>query len=141
MTFFVDANVVVYTGGVGPYGDACRALLDAVTAGEAEGVTSTAVLEEVWHIELSAKAGDISGLTQEAYTMLTPLLPVTDETVAFALSLDADALGANDRIHVATCLQNGIDTIVTADAGFDGVRGIRRVDPLDSRAVRRLLRA
>jgi hypothetical protein len=28
-------------------------------------VTSTAVLEEVWHIELSAKAGDISGLTRE----------------------------------------------------------------------------
>jgi predicted nucleic acid-binding protein len=103
-------------------------------------VTSTAVLEEVWQIELSAKAGDISGLTQAAYDAHTPL-PVTDETVAFALSLDADALGANDRIHVATCLQNGIDTIVTADAGFDGVRGIRRVDPLDSRAVRRLLRA
>jgi predicted nucleic acid-binding protein len=139
LTFFLDANVIIYTGASGPYGDPCRTILRAVTYGEAEGVTSTAVIEEVWHVELTDKAIGIAGLTPEAYTMLRPLLPVTDETVALALSLDASSLGANDRIHVATCMQNGIDMIVSADAGFDGVRGVRRVDPLDERALKRLL--
>lgn len=54
--------------------------------------------------------------------------------------LDAPRLGANDRLHVGTCFVNGIESIVTADRGFDSVRGIRRVDPLDAAARRRLLR-
>ena len=139
MTFFVDANIVVYTTGDGPYGDACRSVLKAVSDGDADGVTSTAALEEVWHMELSGRLGHVSGLTLEAYTMFHPLLPVSDPTFAQALSVDADGLGANDRIHVATCLENGIDAIVTADAGFEGVRGLRRIDPLDRRALSRLL--
>lgn len=139
MAFFVDANIVVYTATEGPYHEACSELLSAITEGQAEGRTSTAVLEEVWHVELSGKGGDVSGLAESAYTVFTPLLPVTDETVELALSLDAGPLGANDRIHLATCRQHSIDTIVSADADFDRVRGIRRIDPLDRRSLSRLL--
>ena len=139
MAFFVDANVVVYAATDGPFETACGDVMDAIGAG-ADGRTSTAVIEEIWHLELSRRVGDIFGLAERAYATFTPLLPVTDETVSQALALDAGNLGANDRIHVATCLENGIDTIVSADAGFDGVAGIRRVDPLDNRAVTGLLR-
>lgn len=139
MAFFVDANVVVYTATGGPMQQACAEVLDAVVEG-AEGRTSTAVLEEVWHLELSRRAGDLPGLTRSAYAVFTPLLSVTDEVVARALTLEADGLGANDRIHVATCLENGIETVVSADADFDLVEGLRRVDPLDRRGLARLLR-
>ena len=139
MTFFVDANIVVYGAGAGPVGDVCRKVLRAISDGEADGVTSTAVLEEVWHVELSGKAGDVAGLALGAYTLLRPLLAVSDEVVARAFSLKANGLGANDRIHVATCLENDIDTIVTADSDFDRVPGVTRVDPLDRRALTRLL--
>ena len=101
--------------------------------------TSTAVLEEVLHVELSGKAGNISGLAGNAYTLFAPLLAIDHEIVGAALALPTSSLGANDRIHVATCVLNEIDTIVTADADFNDVRGIRRVDPLDQRALRRLL--
>ncbi len=139
MTFFVDANIVVYSSGAGPFGDVCRKVLRAIGDGEADGVTSTAVLEEVWHVELSGKAGDVAGLALGAYTLFRPLLAVSDEVVARALSLKANGLGSNDRIHVATCLENDIDTIVTADGDFDRVRGVTRIDPLDRRALTRLL--
>lgn len=139
MTFFVDANVIAYTASANPRRLACGEVLDAISEG-ADGLTSTAVIEEVWHLELSGRLGEAAGLALTAYTTFTPLLGVTDETVARALSLDAEHLGANDRIHVATCLENGIDAIVTADDGFDGIHGIRRVDPLDQRALSRLLR-
>ncbi len=140
MGFLVDANVVVYAAVPSEYRAPCLELLEAIARGDAEGRLSTAVLEEVWHVELSGRAGDLGGLARSAYDVFTPLLAVTDEVVALALELDTPGLGANDRIHAATCLVNDLGVIVTADAAFGSVRGLRRVDPLDARAVRRLLR-
>lgn len=138
--FFVDTNVVVYSGSPDDERHpACIALLSAIASGHAAGRTSVSVIEEMWHLELSGRVPRATGLAARAYGVFTPLLPVTDETVSAALELELTGLGANDRIHVATCLENGIKTIVTADSGFDGIRSLRRVDPLDARSVRRLL--
>ncbi len=139
MTFLVDANVIVYAAIPSRYREPCLEVLAAIAAGKADGKVSTAVFEEVWHLELSGRVGPIRGLAERAYRAFTPLLPVTDDIVARALRLDAKRLGSNDRIHLATALANGIDTIVSADSDFDHVRAIRRVDPLDDRAIARLL--
>jgi predicted nucleic acid-binding protein len=139
MTFFVDTNIIVYAAGRDERREACAQLIRAIAAGQADGRTSVSVVEEAWHLELSGRAGPLAGLSRRAYEVFTPLLPVRDETMARALALDVQVLGANDRIHLATCLENGIDTIVTADADFDQAGGIRRIDPLDRRAMARLL--
>jgi len=139
MRVFVDANVIVYSRLASDRRDACIEILDAIARGRVDGRTSTAVLEEVWHLELTGKAGSISGLTERAYSTFAPLLAVTDEIFQRALRSDDTRLGANDRVHVATALANDIDVIVSADASFDGVRGLRRVDPFDDRARRELL--
>ncbi len=139
MTFFVDANVVIYAWVPGQYHGACGEILTAIAAGDADGRTSTSALEEVWHLESTGRAGDITGLTERAYRALAPLLPVTDDAFAAALGLEAPRLDPLDRLHVGTCLVNDIGVIVSADRGFDGVKGIRRVDPLDPRARRKLL--
>jgi len=70
---------------------------------------------------------------------VSPLIAVTDEVIQLALELDAPRIGANDRVHVATCRVHGVDTIVTADRGFDSIEALRRVDPLDTVAVGGLL--
>ncbi|HEX9122045.1 MAG TPA: PIN domain-containing protein [Actinomycetota bacterium] len=75
------------------------------------------------------------------FTLGTSSGPSTDEAFRAALALRAPRLGPADRLHAATCLTQGIEVIVSADAGFDGVRGLRRVDPLDAKALRRLLAA
>jgi predicted nucleic acid-binding protein len=136
--FFVDADVIVYSAVPSTRREACLEVLAAIAAG-AEGRTSTAVLEEVWHLELSGRAGDLDGLTARAYAALGPLLPVTDEAFRRALGLDAAALGANDRLHVTTCLTHGIDLVISADQGFDSVAEVRRIDPLDGPARTALL--
>jgi uncharacterized protein len=137
--FFVDVNVVLYGAAASPATDACLEILEAIGRGEADGRMSTAALEEVWHIERSGRAGDLGGLTERTYTLFTPLLSVTDEAFRFALRLDAPRLGSNDRLHVGTCMTHQIEVVVSADAGFDAVPGIRRVEPLNARARRRLL--
>lgn len=139
MTFLVDANVVLYSAIDSDYREPCLEILDAIAAGAAQGVTSTAVFEEVWHVERSGRAGDLDGLTKSAYSIFSPLLVVTDEAFARALSLATPRLGTNDRLHAATCLTERIRAICTADRDFDAVRGLRRVDPLDARARRRML--
>ncbi|MGI8594330.1 MAG: type II toxin-antitoxin system VapC family toxin [Solirubrobacteraceae bacterium] len=141
MTFFVDANVVIYSAVESPLRAPCLAILEAVARGRADGRTSTAVLEEIWHVELSGRAGVIDGLAQRAYTVFTPLLPVTDQAFRMALSLDAAQLGANDRLHVGTCLAHGIGVVLTSDRGFDEVTGIARIDPLDPAAIEGLVRS
>jgi predicted nucleic acid-binding protein len=140
LTFFVDANVVVYSGvRDSPYREPCLEIMAAITRGEVDGRTSTAALEEVWHLELSDRVRELDGLTARAYAILGPLLPVSDEAFRRALGLDAPALGANDRLHVATCLTHGIDLVVSADQGFDSVPEVRRIDPLDGPARAALL--
>jgi predicted nucleic acid-binding protein len=141
VTFFLDANVLIYSAVRSDYRDPCLKILAAIAAGDAPGRTSTAVLEETWYIELSGRAGPLDGLTERLFTILSPLLPVTDEAFRLALALEVPALGTNDRLHAGTCLANGIDTIVSADRAFDRLGGLRRIDPLDSEALRGLLQA
>jgi len=139
VTFFVDANVVLYSASASDYRKPCRAVLQAIIDGDATGRTSTAALEEVWHVEWTGRAENLTGLTAAAHSILAPLLAMTDEIFARALALDATSGGTNDRLHVATCLENGIEVILSADAHFDAVPGIRRVDPLDEGGVAELL--
>lgn len=140
MTFLVDANVVIYSAVPSKYREACLEILEAIAAGEADGRLSTAIIEEIWHIELSGRAGALEGLTRQTFVTFSPLLVVTEPVIARALDLDGRRLGSNDRIHVATALANEIDTIVTADAAFDEVAAIARVDPLSDAERSRLLR-
>lgn len=139
MTFFVDANVLIYSAVSSDFREPCLEVLEAIARGQADGRTSAAVLEEVWHIERSGRAGNLEGLARRAYTLMTPLLPVDDDAFRLALALEASELGTNDRLHVGTCMSHGIEIVLSADEGFDSVREVRRIDPLNSRARRRLL--
>lgn len=140
MTFFLDANVLVYSADRHTdRGRACAAVVRSVAAEGASGRSSTAVLEEVWDVERRRRAFDVTGLTAHLFAILRPLLSVTDEVFATAMALDAGDAGTNDRMHLACCLVNQIDVIVSSDRGLDGPHGIRRVDPMDGRAVAELL--
>ena len=137
--FFIDTNVFVYAVRESEQQAGAAATLEALGAGRARAVTSTAVVEELWHLELSGRIPELTGGTDAIFTLLRPILSVTDEIVAAAFDVKVHGLGANDRVHVATCQVNGIDTMLSADRGFDAAPGLRRVDPADLPEVRTLL--
>lgn len=139
MTFFVDANAILYSAVEGPGRESCLRVLGAVAAGTCEGRTSPAVLEEVWHVAERRYPGELEGLVARALSIFSPLLPVTEADMVHALALEAPALDASDRLHLGTCATHEIDVVLTADRAFDGVGGIERVDPLNADAVDRLL--
>lgn len=138
--FFVDTNIIVYANAAGTYRESCRQVVEAVALGNADGRTSVSVIEELFHLELSGRLGPSDGLALDAVDLFTPLLPVRESTIRSAIEMRAKGIGANDRVHAAVCAEHDIATIVSADSGFDAVRELRRVDPLDSRALGRLLR-
>ncbi|MDO8213774.1 type II toxin-antitoxin system VapC family toxin [Conexibacter sp. CPCC 206217] len=140
MIFLVDANVIIYSAVDCEQQAACLGILEAIVDG-ADGRTSPAVLEEVWHIERRGRLGRLDGLTEQAHRIFSPLVPVTDEAFVLARGIDVPQLGTADRVHVGTCLAHGIETIVTADRGFGATRAIQRVDPGNARAVKKLLAA
>lgn len=132
MRVFIDANVLVYAVSEGEFRQPCLSLLESIAAGERDGACSVAVLEELWHLELSGRMPGLDGQTKRACATFDSLLPVTQSTFDLALGLSVDdRLGANDRVHVATCMEHGIQGIVTADRIFESVDGLERLDPRD----------
>jgi len=131
--------VIVYASAEGdPRRPGSLEVIDAISDARAAGVTNAAVIEEVWHLELSGQVPGLTGQARAAHQVLRPLLTIDDEVleIAFALELPGDAtLGANDRVHAATCIRHGITDIVSADRGFDAVRELHRIDPLDAQAL------
>lgn len=139
--FFIDTNVFVYAVAEdSPYQAAAAETMEALGAGRAlAAATSVTVIEELWHQELGGKIPGLDGAADSVFTLLHPVLALTEEIVAAAFELPVRGLGANGRILVATCHANGIDTILTADRAFDSAPGLRRVDPADLPEVRTLL--
>jgi predicted nucleic acid-binding protein len=141
MTFFVDANAIVYAAVEGPGRESCLRVLEAVAARKVEGRTSPAVLEEVWHVVQRRYPQQLEGLVESALKIFSPLLPVTEADLGRALAIEDGDLDPNDRLHLGTCLNNEIGVVLTADRAYDAAAGIERVDPLDPVAVERLLAA
>lgn len=134
--------MIVYAAVAGdPRRSGSLEIMEAIAGAQAAGTSSPAVIEEVWHLELSDQLPGLSGQARSAATILSPLLAVDQEVLdlAFDLELEGNSLpGANDRLHAATCVRYGIETIVSADRGFDAVPQLRRVDPLDEDALQDL---
>lgn len=139
MTFFVDTNIIVYAASKSDYQVPCETILTGIGNGTLDGRISVAVLEEIWHLELRGRIPGLKDITSQTMDLFAPVLAVTEEIFRLAVSLNSPNLGANDRIHGATCLANEIPTIVSADDGFDGIKGLRRTDPLNARQLRRLI--
>jgi predicted nucleic acid-binding protein len=139
VTFFVDANAIVYTVLDVAARDNCIRILRAIAAGDLDGRTSPVVLEEVWHVAMHRYPGRMGNLPSNALKVFSPLLPVTEDALVHAFSMPNSKLEAKDRLHVGTCATHQIGTVLTADRAFDGIKGIRRVDPFDSAAVDELL--
>ena len=136
---FVDTNVFLYAaGGEHPLRDACRQLLARIADGEVAAATSCEVLQELLHV-LTRRGlrREAVELTRSILALVPQILPVRREEVALACELLAGdgVLNARDAIHTATLRDHGIDTIVSADRHFDGIDGIRRVDPSEAAAL------
>jgi len=141
VTLFLDTAVIMYAaGGDHRLKQPCAAILTRVAAGELGGVISAEVIQEIAHRFVHAgEPARASELVTHALDLFAPVIPIGNPVVARLPGLIGryPDLQARDLIHVATCLEERIDAIVTPDRAFDGVAELVRIDPTDTAALTR----
>ncbi len=127
---FLDANVFLFARlDEGSIGEAARRLLRKID-GENPAATSTVVLNEVfWNLRKPLGRGE--ALDRSRQLSIMPglrILAVGDREWVRALDLmtNHERLKPNDAIHAASCIEAGIESIVSTDEDFDGIAGLRR---------------
>ncbi len=136
---FIDAAVIAYTRYDAPQRPACTEIMSWVAEGRLPAATSVLVIEEVWHLEHRGRPPLPEGTARLAAELFPVLLSVTPEHLRAALTSTSPGLGTADRLHAAVAIDAGCKVIVTTDRAFDGLDGLRRVDPLDTDAVKALV--
>ena len=133
MTLFLDTALFMYAGGrEHPLRAPCRAILERVAAGSLDATTSTEVVQEILHRFVAVGRPEVgAAMALDVLDAFEPVLPVTHGVMRRMPDLLGryPALSARDLVHVATCLEEGIEAIVSPDRGFDQVREIQRIDP------------
>ena len=131
--FFLDANIIMYAlGKEHPLRSPCRKSLEKIRDGEINVVTSSEVIQELFHRYFSIKMPLIA---EEAFSALKTfcieIYPVTLNDVESALSLlkRFPSLSSRDAIHVAAMLNNGVEKTLSTDSHFDIVNDIKRIAP------------
>ena len=133
LPFFLDANVIMYSlGSSHSCKEPCKKILEKIKLGDIRAVTNTEVLQEILHRYFSIGKPDIAeiGYTSMVHLCLT-IFPVTlaETNRALELMKANPAITSRDAIHAATMINNEIKEIISTDAHFDLILGIKRIDP------------
>lgn len=124
-------------GGEHPLRAPCRTLLRRAQEGSLDATTSAEVVQEILHRYVAVRRSAIGvAMAREALAIFRPVLPLSDGAIRRVPSLVEryPQLSARDLVHVATCLEGGLDTIISPDRGFDAVNEIKRLDPFEAAA-------
>ncbi|MEM2274792.1 MAG: type II toxin-antitoxin system VapC family toxin [Thermofilum sp.] len=115
---YVDVNVLYYYLTAHPaYGEISKRYLE-----EYSGQLVTSSLT-AWLLYVLTRVENIASILEEVGVELAPL----DEAVLKEASRLKKPSDFEDRIHLATALRLGAETILSNDRDFDGIPGIRRI--------------
>jgi predicted nucleic acid-binding protein len=127
----VDSNIPMYlVGAPHPHKtDAVRLLERALAEGE-RLVSDAEVLQEILHRYVAIRRQDaIQPAFDALVSVVDEIFPVTetDAQRAREIVLGSPLLSARDAVHVAIMEHHGVRSVLSFDAGFDGVPGISRI--------------
>ncbi len=130
----LDANVFVYAAGrEHPLRESSKRVL-ALVNDNAEFFTDAEVFQEILHRYMLLRTWEemrpwFSSLVALMTGRTEPMI-VEDVVRASELATAYRSLSARDLVHIAIMERVGSRHIVTADRGFDVIRGVTRLDPL-----------
>ncbi|PJJ77808.1 hypothetical protein CLV28_1034 [Sediminihabitans luteus] len=129
----VDTAVFAYAlGGAHEQRDACRAVIAAAERGVVELHASIELVQELVHHRMRRTNRADAVRQAQLAAAVCVLHPFDRAVLDRSLALVArTTLGGRDAVHAATGLLLGISVILSPDRDYDGVPGLRRVDPVD----------
>ena len=129
----IDTNIIMYAAGVAhPHKRPSVQLLEQVARGDIEAIINAETLQEILHRYRSIKRWTDGRKVYDLARQIFPeVIPVTSEVLDHARHLlDANrGLAARDALHAAVVIGEGLEAICTYDRDFDGIPGVRRIEP------------
>jgi uncharacterized protein len=127
----VDSNIPMYlVGAPHPHKADAQRLLEKLITDRQRLVTDAEVLQEILHRYVAIDRRDAIQLAFDALLGVVDQVLAVDRTVverAKNIVLGYRQLSARDAVHLSVMEQNGIDQILSFDAGFDVFPGITRL--------------
>ena len=129
----VDTTVLVYAVGTNhPLQAPCRSLVERVARGDVQATTTVEVIQEFTHVRARRRTrSDAVALARSYADLFAPLLLVESGDLVVGLTMFEanDRLGPFDAVLAATAIRRGASGLVSADAAFARVHGLRYLDP------------
>ncbi len=131
---FIDANVPVYAAGrENPNKEPCARVLMMAAEHPRSFVTDAEVLQELMHRYLAsgrwALGREVLRSFAEVMHDRIELVHERDIHLAARLADNHPGISARDLVHTAVMRRLGVDRIISADADFDRLPGVIRLDP------------
>lgn len=131
---FLDATIILLASGEPSEAKgACRSFLaDEGASGATFHMSVEGVQEVLFH---RMRMVDRETAIAEARDLadMVVLHPFDEGVLQTAVDLVAtSSIRGRDAVHAATAIRGGFTEIVSADRDFDGVPGLRRIDPRDT---------
>ncbi len=135
MGLYLDTNFFLYASKrTSPFYKDCVALVKYSSKNQIKIFTSCETIQEIIHLAKNTKVLD-KGISTSKRTikLIDELLPLTKEVITLYLDLAKKYRSATSRdlIHLATCLENKIDTIITHDSDFKKFKEVKVFKPED----------
>lgn len=131
---FVDANIPIYAAGRDhPYKEPCSRIIRTIADKPEHFVTNAEVLQELLHRYLRSGRWRLGRevLREFVDVMRGRIESVSVEDVLLAADM-ADPhtdVSARDMVHAAVMKRLDVSWIISADADFDRLEGVERLDP------------
>jgi predicted nucleic acid-binding protein len=131
----VDANVFIYAvGGPGPYRESCQRFLRSLYKQSNEFLTNVEVLQEILHVlGRRGRRTEAAALVLDVMRSLRSIIPIQAAEISAAIAIlkEYPQISTRDAVHAAVVLLHGLEGVVSADRGFDIIRGVTRFDPME----------
>jgi predicted nucleic acid-binding protein len=130
---FLDATIILLAAGEPSEARrACRSFLaDEAASGTAFHMSVEGVQEVLFH-RMRMVDRETAIAEARALSDMVVLHPFDEVVLQTAVDLVAtSSIRGRDAVHAATAIRGGFTEIVSADRDFDGIPGLRRIDPRD----------
>ena len=129
----LDTTVLVYAvGDHHEFREPCRQIVAAITSGALTATTTPEVIQEFVHVRSRRRSREDAVELGEAFAdLLSPLTVVDEATLRSGLEIfgPAERLGSFDSVLAAAAFRSHAAALVSADAAFAHVPGLRHVVP------------
>ena len=133
---FIDTNIPIYASGREHfYKEPCASIMRIVSESPSAFVTNVEVLQELVYHYHASRRWELGRQVVRAFAeiMYGRIEPIYEDDILLAARLadDHPRVSTRDLVHAAVMKRLGAERIISADADFDRLPGITRLDPAD----------